>query len=98
MDDISGYLGSDQRTNKDFWDRVRAMQATLPHDAATYSQTDFYQPRPVAASINAMRDWLMPHILPYLMNYGFYQMQEPKQLFGADIVPANEFAKITPRR
>jgi hypothetical protein len=45
-----------------------------------------------------MRDWLMPHVLPYLLNYGLYQMQEPRQSFGADIVPANEFAKITPRR
>ena len=98
MDDISGYLGGDQRTNKDFWDRVRAMQATLPHDAALYSQTAPYQPHPVAASTNAMRDWLMPHVLPYLLNYGLYQMQEPRQSFGADIVPANEFAKITPRR
>ncbi|NDB68869.1 MAG: hypothetical protein EB015_12850, partial [Methylocystaceae bacterium] len=65
---------------------------------ATYSQTGFYQPHPTSASANAMRDWLMPHILPYLMNYGLYQMQEPRQTFGADIVPANEFAKITPRR
>jgi len=40
----------------------------------------------------------MPHILPYLMNYGLYQMREPKQTFGADILPANEFVKITPRR
>ena len=98
MDEISGYLGGDQRTNKDFWDRVRAFQATLPHDAATYGRTAPYQPAPVAASTNAMREWLMPHILPYLLNYGFYQMQEPRKPFGEDILPANEFVKMTPRR
>jgi hypothetical protein len=97
MEDFSVYLAPQEHNNA-FWDRVKAFQATLPHDAATYSQTAPYQPHPTAASVNAMRDWLLPHILPYLMNYGLYQMQEPKQLFGADILPANEFAKITPRR
>jgi hypothetical protein len=97
MDDFSGYV-TPQDHNTAFWDRVKAFQATLPHDAGLYSQTAPYQPHPVAASTNAMRDWLMPHILPYLLNYGLYQMQEPRQSFGADIVPANEFAKITPRR
>jgi len=98
MDDISNFLNSQPDPNQAFWDRVKAFQATLPHDAALYSQTAPYQPHPVAASTNAMRDWLMPHVLPYLLNYGFYQMQEPRQSFGEDILPANEFAKITPRR
>jgi hypothetical protein len=52
----------------------------------------------VAASTNAMREWLMPRILPYLLDYNFYQMQEPRKPFGQDILPANEFVKITPRR
>ena len=98
MDEISGYLGGDQRDNKEFWDRVRAFQATLPHDAATYGRTAPYQPAPVAASMNSMREWLMPHILPYLLNYNFYQMQEPRKPFGQDILPANEFVKMTSRR
>ena len=97
MDDFSGYVTPQDHASA-FWDRVKAFQATLPHDAALYSQTAPYSLHPVAASTNAMRDWLMPHILPYLLNYGLYQMQEPRQTFGADIVPANEFAKITPRR
>jgi len=93
MDDISNFLNSQPDPNQAFWDRVNAFRATLPHDDIT---TAPYRPQTVSS--NAMRDWLMPHILPYLLNYGFYQMQEPRQSFGADIMPANEFAKITPRR
>ena len=97
-DGISEFLSANPDRTASIWDRVTAFQATLPHDAGLYSQTAPYQPHPVAASTNAMRDWLMPQILPYLLNYGLYQMQEPRKTFGEDILPANEFVKITPRR